>query len=278
MAVSVGGDGVIAKALVEFGPMPRTGLPYHRGVQQRLPSLLDEPIAFGHRGAKAYVAENTLESFELALKLGATGLESDVWVTSDGIPVLDHDGLVKRTLGRGKPIAGIVRADLPGHIPTLADLIDRCGTDYHLSLDLKDPASGQAVIDVVCALDAAMLPRLWLCSPVWETLLPLRGQGARLVDSTRLAKIKEGPERRAATLAKEGIDAVNMHHTDWSGGLVALFHRFERVAFGWDMQDDHVLRPALRMGLDGVYSDFPDRMMEAYFAEIGTPGPCEWPV
>jgi glycerophosphoryl diester phosphodiesterase len=242
-------------------------------VQQRLPSLLDEPIAFGHRGAKAYVAENTLESFELALKLGANGLESDVWVTADGVPVLDHDGLVKRSLGRGKPIAGCTRAELPGHIPSLAELLERCGTRYHLSLDLKDPHSGQAVIDVVQANAPEMLPRLWLCSPVWESLLPLRGQGARLVDSTRLARIKEGPERRAATLAAEGIDAVNLHHTDWNGGLVALFHRFERVAFGWDMQDDHVLRPALRMGLDGVYSDFPDRMMEAYAAEIGAPGP-----
>jgi glycerophosphoryl diester phosphodiesterase len=242
-------------------------------VQQRLPSLLDAPIAFGHRGAKAYLTENTLESFDLALKLGATGLESDVWVTADGVTVLDHDGLVRRGLGRGKPIAGCLRTDLPAHIPTLHELIERCGTRYHLSLDLKDPHSGQAVIDVVREAAAEMLPRLWLCSPLWETLKPLRGQGAKLVDSTRLAKIKEGPERRAATLAKEGIDAVNMHHTDWSGGLVTLFHRFERVAFGWDMQDDHVLRAGLRMGLDGVYSDYPDRMMEAYLDEIGAPIP-----
>ena len=263
---------MIAKATTQMQPVPCAGPAYHRTVQQRLPSLLDEPIAFGHRGSKAYVAENTLESFELALRLGATGLESDVWLTSDGVPVLDHDGVVKRVLGRGTPIAATPRADLPEHIPALADLIDRCGTEYHLSLDLKCPGSGQAVIDVAAALDPEMLPRLWLCSPTWETLLPLRGQGARLVDSTRLSKIKEGPERRAATLAKEGIDAVNMHHTDWSGGLVALFHRFERIAFGWDMQDEYVLRPALRMGLDGVYSDYPDRMMDAYRAELGPPG------
>jgi glycerophosphoryl diester phosphodiesterase len=131
--------------------------------------------------------------------------------------------------------------------------------------------AGQAVIDVTREAAPHMLERLWLCSPTWQTLVPLRGQGARLVDSTRLAKIKEGPERRAATLADEGIDAVNMHHTDWNGGLVALFHRFQRVAFGWDMQFDHVLRPALRMGLDGVYSDWVDRMIDAYREELGTP-------
>jgi glycerophosphoryl diester phosphodiesterase len=242
-----------------------------RGVQQRLPSLLDDPIAFGHRGARAHAPENTLEAFELALRLGANGLESDVWLTADGVPVLDHDGVLRRRVGRSRPIAGLRRADLPGHIPTLADLLVHCGTDYHLSLDLKDVRSGAAVIDVVEQLDAAMLPRLWLCAPEWGTLVELRGRGARLVESTRLSRLKEGPERRAATLAAEGIDAINMHHTDWTGGLVALFHRFERVTFGWDMQHEHVLAAALRMGLDGVYSDWVDRMVDVYTAELGPP-------
>ena len=116
-----------------------------------------------------------------------------------------------------------------------------------------------------------MLPRLWLCAPDWRTLRELRGRGARLVDSTRLGKLKEGPERRAATLAAEGIDAINMHHSDWNGGLVALFHRFRIVAFGWDMQHDWVLENALRMGLDGVYSDWVDRMVDAYTATLGPP-------
>jgi len=35
-------------------------------------------IAFAHRGARAYARENTLDAFQLGLRLGATGLESDV--------------------------------------------------------------------------------------------------------------------------------------------------------------------------------------------------------
>jgi glycerophosphoryl diester phosphodiesterase len=210
-----------------------------------------------------------LAGFELALKLGATGLESDVWITSDGIPVLDHDGLVKRSLGRNRPIGEMARSTLPSHIPSLAELIERCGSGYHLSLDLKDAASGQIVINVVRECAPSMLERVWLCAPRWESLLPLRGQGARTVDSTRLSRIKEGPERRAATLREHGIDAVNMHHSDWNGGMVALFHRFDRATFGWDMQEPHILQAAFRMGLDGVYSDWVDRMIEVYNAEIG---------
>ncbi len=212
-----------------------------------------------------------MAGFELALKLGATGLESDVWITSDGIPVLDHDGVVKRSLGRTRPIGEMLRSALPSHIPSLAELIERCGGDYHLSLDLRDALSGQVVIDVVAEAAPSLLQRVWLCAPQWQSLLPLRGQGAKLVDSTRLSRIKEGPERRAATLRENGIDAVNLHHSDWNGGMVALFHRFDRVAFGWDMQEPHILQAALRMGLDGVYSDRVDRMIEIYQTEIGQP-------
>lgn len=233
-------------------------------MQQKLPSQLAAPIAFAHRGARAYAQENTIEAFTMGLQMGATGLESDVWMTADEVPVLDHDGLVKRTLGKGKPIAGLRRSELPEHIPSLSELIDKCGTDYHLSLDLKDPQCGQAVVDVVRELAPAMLERLWLCSPVWESLLPLRDTGARLVDSTRSQRIKEGAERRAAQLMSNGIDAINLHHSDWTGGLVVLFHRFDRLAFGWDMQEPHILERSLRMGLDAVYSDYPDRMMQAY--------------
>jgi glycerophosphoryl diester phosphodiesterase len=233
-------------------------------VQQRLPSLLDPPILFAHRGARAHAPENTIEAFRLGLKLGATGLESDVWATADGVAVLDHDGVVKKGL-RNRPILQVRRSELPAHIPSLAELIEACGTDYHLSLDIKDPDSGPLVIDTVREVAPHMLPRLWLCSPYLRVTEPLRAYDAdvRLVDSTRLDKISEGPERRAAHLAKVGIDGINMHHSAWNGGLVALFHRFERTAFAWDLQFDFVLEPVLRMGIDAVYSDWVDRMLDA---------------
>jgi glycerophosphoryl diester phosphodiesterase len=46
-----------------------------------------------------------------------------------------------------------------------------------------------------------------------------------------------------------------------------LLHRFGRLAFAWDLQFDDGLRKALRMGIDGVYSDHVDRMLAALQAE-----------
>lgn len=240
-------------------------------MQQRLPSLLDPPIAFAHRGARAHAPDNTIESFELALRLGATGLESDVWLTLDGVPVLVHDGIVRQGLRRRR-IADLARARLPPHIPSLADMLEACGTGYALSLDLKDTRSGAAVIETVRDHDPDMLERLWLCDTDIDRLSALRpSSGAvRLMQSTRLERMKEGPERRADSLARAGIDGVNLNRRDWNGGLVVLFHRFGRFAFGWDVQYEHELRDGLRMGLDAVYSDHVDVMMDAMKAEIGS--------
>jgi glycerophosphoryl diester phosphodiesterase len=224
--------------------------------------LVDPPIGFAHRGASAHAPENTLEAFELALRLGATGLESDVWVTADGVAVLDHDGIARRFPRR--LIRDTPRSALSAHVPSLAELYDRCGTDFELSLDVKTPDATPAVIEV--ARDAAgdAERRLWLCHPDWRQVAEWRDRTeARLVDSTRIDRIAEGPERRAATLQQHGIDAINFHWSDWSGGLTTLFHRFDRLCLGWDAQHRRILDELLEMGIDGVFSDHVDRMMEA---------------
>lgn len=230
----------------------------------RLPSLRRPPIGFAHRGASAHAQENTLEAFRLATRLGATGLESDVWLTSDGEAVLDHDGVVRNGL-RKRAISDCTRAELPLHIPTLDDLYAEVGTDLDLSLDVKDPAAFERTVAVARAAGGGALERLWLCHHDWELVASWRPQcdEVRLVDSTWLKRIPEGPERRAAALASAGVDALNMHHSEWTGGLVALAHRFEVLCFAWDAQHDRILGGLLDMGIDAVYSDHVDRMTDA---------------
>ena len=227
----------------------------------RLPSLRP-PIGFAHRGARAHAPENTLEAFRLAVRLGATGLESDVWITADGQAVLDHDGVVGGRFRR-RPIASVDRADLPEHVPTLAELYDAVGPDLELSLDVKDPA---AVAEVVaCSRDAGAEGRLWLCHPDWRTVVAWRelSPDVKLVESTRLKRLDGSPELHVARSAEAGIDALNLHHSDWNGGLIAMVHRFEVLAFGWDAQFERILDGLLDAGIDGVFSDHVDRMVTA---------------
>lgn len=228
----------------------------------RLPSLRRPPIGFAHRGARAHAPENTLEAFHLAVRLGATGLESDVWLTADGEAVLDHDGVVRQGL-RKRPIAELRRDELPEHIPTLGELYSEVGGELELSLDVKDAAAFDRVVEV--AAEVGALERLWLCHHRWTQVAEWRQRCAdvRLVDSTFLGHMPQGPERRAAQLADAGVDAVNLHHSEWTGGLTTLFHRFGVLCFGWDAQHPRVLDTLLDAGIDAVYSDHVDRLTDA---------------
>ena len=223
---------------------------------------LTPPIAFAHRGARAHAPENTLEAFRLALRLGATGLESDVWLTADGEPVLDHDGVVK-TAFRKRPIGDMKRTALPSHIPTLAELYEICGPDVPLSLDVKEPAAYEAAVAVARGVGGNAPANLWLCDPHWERLAAQRSAYAdvKLICSTRLKRLTDGAERHASRLYGAGIDGINMHHTDWTLGLTTLFHRFSLFTFGWDAQHERVLRALQTMEIDALYSDDVELMM-----------------
>jgi len=218
-------------------------------------------VLFAHRGARAHAPENTLEAFELAVRLGATGLESDVWITADGEAVLDHDGVVGSRLRR-RPIAQVDLSALPDHIPTLAALYESCGPDLPVSLDVKDAAAFDRVVEVARTHGAAA--GLWLCHEDLDVLAGWRDAApeAVLVHSTFVGHLPAGPERHAADLRAARIDAVNLHHSEWNAGRVALYRRFQRRVLGWDAQHARVVRSLLELGVDGLYSDHVDRMVD----------------
>jgi glycerophosphoryl diester phosphodiesterase len=222
----------------------------------------DSPIGFAHRGARAHAQENTIEAFLLAVRLGASGLESDVWVTADGHPVLDHDGVVKTGV-RKRLIRDVNRSDLPSHIPGLDDLYASVGTNLPLSLDMKDPEAIGPTVEVARSAGTTATENLWICDHAWERLAQCRDRflDVKFVDSTRLRYLKVGPERHAAQLSAAGIDAINMHYTDWNLGLTTLFHRFDLLCFGWDAQFERVIDNLLAMQIDGLYCDNTELMM-----------------
>lgn len=237
-------------------------------VAPRLSALRDEPILFAHRGASAHAPDNTIEAFELAVTLGATGIESDVWITADGHAVLDHDGHGGGI--RRRPIARMARAKLAEHVPTLAEALAVIPSHVHVSLDIKDSSAIDAVIDTVRAVEERTgnptTGRTWLCHPDLDLLVAWRARwpDVRLVHSTKLGALTDGPERHGASLYRDGIDAVNFRHRDWSGGLTALYHRFGVFCFGWDAQLERISAELLNVGLDAIYGNHVDRLVAAH--------------
>jgi len=67
---------------------------------------------FAHRGASAYALENTLKSFEKALELGADGIELDIQLSKEGIPVVFHDPQLSRLVGINKLVNECTKEEL----------------------------------------------------------------------------------------------------------------------------------------------------------------------
>ena len=229
--------------------------------------MRDVPVAFAHRGARLHAPENTVAAFALALEWGATGLESDVWATADGAAVLDHDGVI-RSRFRSRSIGSVLLRDLPDHIPTFSRVACMAERSFEFSLDVKSP---EAVGPLGAAVTSSGFPagRLWLCSPSLDVLERCRAAvpGANLVHSTRTDRLGVSLETHLSRLRELGVDVLNLHNSEWSGGRVALAHRFGILAFSWDLQHEEPLVTALRMGVDGVYSDDVPMMMKVHARE-----------
>ena len=92
-------------------------------------------LVIAHRGASAFAQENTLKAFNLAFKLGATWLETDVQRSKDGVLVLYHDYCLKD----GRKIKELTFKELAKkNVPALADLLKITPVNFTLNLEIKN--------------------------------------------------------------------------------------------------------------------------------------------
>lgn len=105
----------------------------------------NKTLIIGHRGAKADAPENTLKAFALAQAQGADGIEFDMRLAADGVPVVIHDATVDRTTNGSGYVADMSSAELATlnagdgePIPTLDQLFETCGRDFLYNLEIKD--------------------------------------------------------------------------------------------------------------------------------------------
>lgn len=148
----------------------------------------------GHRGLRRHAPENTIAAFEAAAELGVDGVEFDVQLTRDGVPVVLHDETVDRTTDGTGRVDGLTAAELARldagswfsegfrgePVPTLADVLDWARTNtLTLHLELKDAPtmSGDGLVGAVAAAveDAAL----------WERTILSSYQHERLVEASR---------------------------------------------------------------------------------------------
>jgi glycerophosphoryl diester phosphodiesterase len=142
-------------------------------------------IRLAHRGDWRHAPENTLAAIEAALAVpGCDGVEFDVRLSSDGVPVLLHDETLSRVQGRPERVDQVNARDLEElGVPSLADALAAIPHRVMVDVELKDRhdrvvveviAAGRGpglVNGVVSSFDADTLERIAGLAPAWPRWL-----------------------------------------------------------------------------------------------------------
>lgn len=223
------------------------------------------PIGFAHRGgALRRDGQNTLASFLHSKQLGATGFESDVALTADGIPVLIHPSILSRL---ARPVSRMRRAQLPAQVPSLDDLYQACGPHIDLALDMAAPSAADRVVAI--AREHGDPSRLWLTYWRVDTIALWRRRypDVRLVFPSLWLR-PNGAADRIARLRSAGVDAVNLYHRSCTEARAAIVHDSGLLLFGWGARNGRSAARVLRAGADGVFCDDTAAMVTALAAEV----------
>lgn len=121
------------------------------------------PLLLAHRGASAALPENTLGAFALAAEQGADGIELDVHLSADGVPIVIHDADLARTTDGSGPVAELTAAEIQmfdagdgDKVPTLDDVFQAFGPRFLYNVEIKsggwrDSGVEAAVADLIAS-------------------------------------------------------------------------------------------------------------------------------
>jgi glycerophosphoryl diester phosphodiesterase len=226
------------------------------------------PLVIAHRGASAARPENTLSAFELALAQGADMIEIDLHRARDGALVVAHDADLERLGGNGEigdaTLAEIRRLDAGEgqRVPTLEEVLDGFGARIPFNLELKRGRAGtypDLESAVLAAVECRGLLDQTLFSSFEDAVL------ARLRDLAPESRIGVLVSRRSSRRWLERARAVRAESVHfWLGlvnpGVVDAAHAADLgvLAYTVDTVDD--MRRLLGLGLDGLFTNCPDRL------------------
>ena len=226
-------------------------------------------LCIGHRGAMGHAPENTLTSVKKALELGAPCLEVDVYHV-DGELVVFHDERLERTTdGVGylcEQSFDYLRSLDAGdgqQIPTLTEVCDVVGSVANLNIELK----GIGTAEPVAALLAELIEHGWrkerflISSFHHEELLIMKHLQPEillggLVRDTPVEHFRFSRELGAFSVHLS-LAVVNQHFVDEA-------HKSRMKVFVFAVDEPEGIADMYRLGVDGVFTGFPERVLEHY--------------
>lgn len=220
------------------------------------------PLLIGHRGAAAAKPENTLASFRHALATGADGVELDVHVTRDGVPVVFHDDDLHRLTGESGPVAArtwrqLRRLRVMGRepIPRLTEVLRLLRRKMLVQIEIK---AGTPVAPIVAALHAARTTDTVILASFVPDLV---ADAARLAPAIPRMLIAEWHRTRpwlVRHLNRLGAAGVSLDRRALNtAATVRHFHDRGFTVWSWTVNRPADMRRLAAYGVNGIISDDP---------------------
>ncbi|MFZ9027371.1 MAG: glycerophosphodiester phosphodiesterase [Crocinitomicaceae bacterium] len=228
---------------------------------------MDDFTVFAHRGASGYELENTISAFHKAIELNAKAVELDVFKCASGEIVVFHDVSLERlSLSEDSierlTISEINEVQLVGgeKISTLDKVLKLLmGSEILINIELKgvNTANGvQQLIDKLGLSEESLRSRFVISSFNWDELKQMRS----LNKSIPIAVLTDASPVEAIGFAEEiQAIAINPNAADVSYSAVEQIHKAGFKVYPWTVNEPGVLKNLIFMGVDGVFSDFPDK-------------------
>ncbi|MEZ4854291.1 glycerophosphodiester phosphodiesterase [Flavobacterium sp.] len=221
----------------------------------------------GHRGAKGYVVENTLASFQKAINLGVNGIELDVHCCASGELVVFHDFTLDRLTNGTGAISNFslselkkIKIDNDYEIPTLVEVLQLVNKKCFLNVELKGKQTAEPVFQLLLKYmnEQNWQPTDFIVSSFQFDELK---QFASFQSEIPLAILTQASVNQAIEWAQQfNAKAIHPHFSLLTKENCTKAKDFGLQINTWTVNEYAAIEYIKRFEIDGIISDFPDRI------------------
>ncbi len=228
------------------------------------------PLVIAHRGSSGVRPENTMPAFALAVEQGADMIETDLHRTRDGEVVITHDEDLAGLGGRGEiaettlTALRALDAGAGERIPTLDEILDEFGPRIAFNLELKR-ATGALYDGLEAAAIEAVTARDLLARTLFSSFYdPVLARLRELQPSARVGLLisRRYPHEAVTRARALGAEALHPEAVLVDAALVESAHAAGLAVYAFTVDEPDEMRRLLGLGVDGLFTNFPDRMRE----------------
>jgi glycerophosphoryl diester phosphodiesterase len=241
---------------------------------------MSSPLIIGHRGASAVAPENTMAAFREAIAVGADGIEFDVRLARDGVPVVIHDSSLRRTGGLNKRVADpssqeISKVDVGSwfaprftneSVPSLSELFtlfQSNNASLYLEMKCDSPAEYKPLAEACCQMieEYSFKERVVVECFQLAALQILKEIDSEIKTAALFDRVFT--DQSVITRATQiGAMAVALHHRLARRELVEKSKQVGLHVAVWTVDDPAWVQIARDIGIDALITNDPARMIK----------------